>query len=189
MCSCPPVRTDIIPVDVFVPASGKSVTTMARFEEVFLRAAGTRPAVVVGIGCLWALCACAQQTQVGLNDHAGGTLSPPVSVTSTVPGKSTVALSVPFPARAFIHCGGWEIGEFAGKYWSVAGTPPPIPALRPDAQGVVAEDGYRRGTLTLIEMDTAVFRVDDATVLTPGVVVTYHPAVLDRTGSPRPVCA
>lgn len=161
---------------------------MARFKEVLLRIARSRPVLGLGIG-LWALSACAQQTPAGLNAHAGGTLSPPVSVTSTVPSKSTVALGVPIPARAFIHCGGWEIGEFAGKYWSVAGTPPPRPALRPDAQGVVAEDGYRRGTLTLTDQNTAMFRVDDATVLTPGIVVTYHPAAPDQTGSPRPVCA
>ena len=90
---------------------------------------------------------------------------------------SDTATGEPFSLHT--HCG-FSTAVFAGRDW-VAVTPPPVPAVRSDVTGIVMDDGYTEGAMTLVEDDLLRFVVTDPLVADVGLTVDFVPATAPRT--------
>jgi len=98
------------------------------------------------------------------------------STTSESPSSSlpSVEPQTAEPFSLLTHCG-ISSTEYAGRWW-VAVSPPPVPQLRADVTGIVTNDGYTDGTMTLVNDNLLRFVVTDPLVEEVGLTVEFVPA-------------
>lgn len=98
------------------------------------------------------------------------------SATSESPSSSLrgVESRTAEPFSLLTHCG-ISSAEYAGRWW-VAVSPPAVPRLRADVTGIVTNDGYTDGTMTLVNDNLLRFVVTDPLVDEVGLAVEFVPA-------------
>ena len=92
-----------------------------------------------------------------------------------LPGPANPEIGVPYPYDLYTHCG-VTFARFGGRVWRKDGGVG-VYVRRPREDGTVVEDGYTGGTMTMIDENTIVFRVDEQLYETDRrVEFVYHPS-------------
>jgi len=118
----------------------------------------------------------AQKSQSGV--PAPTLAAPPPSEPWLQKTPASLVVGQRFPYSVYTHCGFNQI-ELGGRRWAPAEPVPPVPEPRLGPGGIATVNGYTAGVMTLLDAQTLRFAVDDATVQTAGVVVTYRIAPAD----------